>query len=339
MQVAVLGAGSWGTALGATLAGKGYPVTLWDTDVSVLDDITSTHRNARYLPGIELPPTLSASADVTTALNGARLVVMAVPSHAVRGAAVVIAPYLTPGVAICSAAKGIEVDTLMTMSEVLQDVLPAWLHEGLTFLSGPSFATEVAAGLPTAVTVAGLDEQVTRQVQAAFHTASFRPYTSTDVVGVEVAGCVKNVVAIAAGICDGLGFGANARAALITRGLVEITRLAVCRGADPMTLVGLAGLGDLVLTCSSELSRNRTVGFELGRGRALPEIQASIGQVAEGVINSRSTRALAHRFGVDMPISEAVYQVLFEGYSPQLAVQELMTRQTKPESEGYPALA
>jgi glycerol-3-phosphate dehydrogenase (NAD(P)+) len=338
MQVAVLGAGSWGTALGATLAGKGYPVTLWDTDLAVLDGIVSTHRNARYLPGIELPATLTACADVQVALDGARLVVMAVPSHAVRGAAVAIEPYLTPGVAICSAAKGIEVDTLMTMSEVLQDVLPPGLHAGLTFLSGPSFATEVAAGLPTAVTVAGLDEEVTRQVQAAFHTASFRPYTSTDVVGVEVAGCVKNVVAIAAGICDGLGFGANARAALITRGLVEITRLAVCRGADPMTLVGLAGLGDLVLTCSSDLSRNRTVGLELGRGRALPEIQASIGQVAEGVLNSRSTRALAHRFGVDMPISEAVYQVLFEGYSPQLAVQELMTRQTRPESEGYPVL-
>jgi glycerol-3-phosphate dehydrogenase (NAD(P)+) len=338
MQVAVLGAGSWGTALGATLAGKGYPVRLWDTDVAVLDAIAATQQNTRYLPGIALPPTLRACADLPAALDGAQLVLLAVPSHAVRGVAVAIAPHLRPGVAICSAAKGIEVDSLMTMSEVLQDVLPVSLHPALTFLSGPSFAAEVAAGLPTAVTVAGLDERVTRQVQVAFHTASFRPYTSTDVVGVEVAGSVKNVVAIAAGISDGLGFGANARAALITRGLVEMTRLAVCRGGDPVTLVGLAGLGDLVLTCSSELSRNRTVGFELGRGRELADIQATIGQVAEGVINSRSTRALAHRFDVDMPICEAVYQVLFEGYSPQLAVQELMTRQTRPEPEGYPAL-
>jgi len=337
MWAAVLGAGSWGTALGATLAGKGHQVTLWDVDPVVLESVRVTHQNTRYLPGITLPDPLTASADLATALDGAELVVMVVPSHATRAVAVRIAPLLGSGVVICSAAKGIEVDTLMTMSEVLQDVLPAGLHRSLTFLSGPSFAAEVAAGLPTAVTVAGVDPEVTRWVQQAFHTASFRPDTSTDGVGVAVAGCVKNVVAIAAGIADGLGFGANARAALITRGLVEITRLAVCRGADPTTLVGLAGLGDLVLTCSSQLSRNRTVGFELGRGRSLPEIQAEIGQVAEGVLNARSTRALAQRYGVDMPICEAVHRVLYEGFPPHEAVVELMTRETKPESQGHPA--
>jgi glycerol-3-phosphate dehydrogenase (NAD(P)+) len=337
MRAAVLGAGSWGTALAATLASKGFPVTVWDLDVPVLTEIADRHQNSRYLPGIELPPSLTASADLRAALDGALLVVLAVPSHAVRGAAVQAEPWLEAETMICSAAKGIELDTLMTMSEVLQDVLPVGLHERLTFLSGPSFAKEVALGLPTAVTVAGVCEPVARRVQQAFHTVSFRPYTSSDVVGVELAGSVKNVVAIAAGIADGLGFGANARAALITRGLVEITRLAVCRGADPTTLVGLAGLGDLVLTCSSDLSRNRTVGLELGRGRKLSEIQAGLGQVAEGVLNSRSTRALAHRYGVDMPICEAVYRVLYEDFSPHQAVVELMTRETKPEVQGIPA--
>ena len=346
MRAAVLGAGSWGTALAATLASKGFPVTVWDLDVVVLTAIADRHENVRYLPGIELPPSLTASSDLGVALDGAELVVLAVPSHAVRSAAVLAAPWLAGQTAngqtangqtvICSAAKGIELDTLMTMSEVLQDVLPVGLHDGLTFLSGPSFAKEVALGLPTAVTVAGTCEWATGRVQQAFHTVSFRPYTSSDGVGVELAGSVKNVVAIAAGIADGLGFGANARAALITRGLVEITRLAVCRGADPTTLVGLAGLGDLVLTCSSDLSRNRTVGLELGRGRKLAEIQAGLGQVAEGVLNSRSTRALAHRYGVDMPICEAVYRVLYEDYSPHQAVVELMTRQTKPEVQGHP---
>jgi glycerol-3-phosphate dehydrogenase (NAD(P)+) len=269
-------------------------------------------------------------------LDGAELVIVVVPSQVVRAVAVQARPHLADGAILCSAAKGIELDTLMTMSEVLQDVLPPERHRNLAFLSGPSFASEVARGLPTAVTIAGVCEDVTRQVQDAFHTATFRPYTTTDVTGVEIAGCVKNVVAIAAGICDGLEIGANARAALITRGLAEISRLAVVRGADPLTLVGLAGLGDLILTCSSTLSRNHTVGVELGRGRSLEDIQAGLGQIAEGVLNSRSTRELALRHGVDMPISEAVYRVLYEGYSPSDAVVELMTRSTKPEKGGYP---
>lgn len=337
MRVAVLGAGSWGTALGATLAGKDFPVTLWDVDEAVITSVADHGENARYLPGVQLPPRLTASGDLATALDGAELVVIAVPSQVVRPVAEKARPHLADGVVLCLAAKGIELDTLMTMSEVLQDVLPAGLHENLTFLSGPSFAAEVARGLPTAVTIAGASQEVTCRVQDAFHTMTFRPYTSSDVVGVEIGGCVKNVVAIAAGICDGLEMGANARAALITRGLAEISRLAVQRGADPLTLVGLAGLGDLMLTCSSTLSRNHTVGVELGRGRALEDIQAGLGQVAEGVLNSVSTRQLARRHDVDMPISEAVYRVLHEGYAPSQAVTELMTRSTKPENGGYPA--
>jgi glycerol-3-phosphate dehydrogenase (NAD(P)+) len=335
MRVAVLGAGSWGTALGATLAGKDLPVTLWDIDQEVVASLMDRHENARYLPGVRLPDSLTATVDLSAALDAARLVVVAVPSHVVRQVVTQARPHLVEGAVLCSVAKGIELDTLMTMSEVLQDVLPPERHRNLTFLSGPSFAAEVARGLPTAVTIAGRSEEVTRWVQDTFHTATFRPYTSADVTGVEIGGCVKNVVAIAAGISDGLEMGANARAALITRGLAEITRLAVCRGADPMTLVGLAGLGDLMLTCSSTLSRNHTVGVELGRGRALAEIQAGLGQVAEGVLNTRSTRELARRHGVDMPISEAVYRVLYEGYAPRAAVVELMTRTTKPENGGY----
>ncbi|HVI74958.1 MAG TPA: NAD(P)H-dependent glycerol-3-phosphate dehydrogenase, partial [Anaeromyxobacteraceae bacterium] len=307
-------------------------VCLWDKDAPVLEAIAHKHENTRYLPGLALPPTITAKPDVARALEGAELVVFAVPSQAVRQVAIESKRLLHAGVPLCSVAKGIEVDTLMTMSEVLEDVLPVPMHPYLTFLSGPSFAKEVAAGLPTAVTIAGRWERISKQVQDAFHTRTFRPYTSTDVVGVEVGGCVKNVIAIAAGLSDGMGFGANARAALITRGLAEIGRLAVRKGANPMTLGGLSGLGDLVLTCSSEQSRNHTVGFELGRGKKLEDIQRALGQVAEGVLNARSTRDLARKLKVEMPISEMVYRVLYEGQAPRQAVGELMNREMKPEN-------
>jgi glycerol-3-phosphate dehydrogenase (NAD(P)+) len=331
MRCSVLGAGSWGTALASNLAGKGYTVTAWDKDGAVLEDITRNHRNERYLPGAVLPPTLHASADVAKALEGAELVVMAVPSHAIRQVAIEAKRHVHAGVPIVCVAKGIELESLMTMSEVLEDVLPVPLHPYLAVLSGPSFAKEVAKSLPTAVTVAARWERIAKQVQDAFHTKTFRPYTSGDVVGCEIGGCVKNVVAIAAGISDGFGFGANALAALITRGLAEITRLAVRKGANPLTLSGLAGLGDLVLTCSSDLSRNRTVGRGLAAGKTAEQIQAELGQVAEGVRNARSARELAHRLGVEMPITEMVYRVLYEGLSPREGVTTLMTRETKPE--------
>jgi glycerol-3-phosphate dehydrogenase (NAD(P)+) len=331
MRCTVLGAGSWGTALGATLASKGYPVTLWDKDVPVLEGIAKGHENSRYLPQIPLPPSLGASTDVARALEGAELVVFAVPSHAMRKVAIEAKRHLHAGVPLCSVAKGIEVDTLMTMSEVLEDVLPVPMHPYLTFLSGPSFAKEVARLLPTAVTIAGRWERITKTVQDAFHTRTFRPYTSTDVVGVEIGGCVKNVIAIASGMADGMGFGDNARAALITRGLAEIGRLAARKGANALTLAGLAGLGDLVLTCSSRQSRNYTVGFGLGQGRALEDLQKEIGQVAEGVLNARSTHDLSRKLGVEMPISHMVYRVIYEGQAPRQAVADLMGREMKPE--------
>lgn len=331
MRCAVLGAGSWGTALGSVLASKGYPVTMWDIDAEVLADIAQNQRNSRYLPDVVLPPSQTANPDLAAALAQAQLVVIVVPSHVTRRVAEQARPFLAQDALICCAAKGIEVDTMQTMSEVLIEVLPVQEHPRLTFLSGPSFAVEVARGLPTAVTVAGIDEGARRAVQEAFFTPTFRVYTTDDVAGVEVGGCVKNVVAIASGMCDGLGFGANARAALITRGLVEITRLAVCMGAQPVTLRGLAGMGDLMLTCSSPLSRNYRVGFALGQGRGLQEVQAELGQIAEGVQNAKSTMALARKYSVDMPICEAVHDVLYGGLAARDAALGLMTRDLKAE--------
>jgi len=331
MRTTVLGAGSWGTALASLLATKGYPVTAWDKDGGVLEDIAKHHRNERYLPGVALSANLHATPDIVKSLEGAELVVLAVPSHALRPVAIEMKRHVHAGTPIVCVAKGIEQESLMTMSEVLEDVLPVPLHPYIAVLSGPSFAKEVAKGLPTAVTVAARWERVARQVQDAFHGKTFRPYTSGDVVGCEIGGCVKNVVAIAAGISDGFGFGANSLAALITRGLAEISRLAVKKGANPLTLSGLAGLGDLVLTCSSDLSRNRTVGRGLAAGKGLEQIQAEIGQVAEGVRNARSTRDLAARLGVEMPITETVYQVINEKLDPREAVTRLMMRETKAE--------
>jgi len=331
MRSTVLGAGSWGTALSSVLASKGYPVTLWGRDQAVVDAVVTRHENPRYLPGIELPPSLGATTSLGRALEGAELLVLAVPSFAVRSVAIEAKHLVHAGVPIVSAAKGIESETLMTMNEVLEDVLPVAMHPYLTFLGGPSFAKEVARQMPTAVTVAGRWDRVAKAVQDAFHTRVFRPYTSNDIVGCEIGGVVKNVIAIAAGISDGLGFGANTRAALITRGLAEIARLAVRKGANPMTLSGLAGLGDLVLTCSSELSRNRTVGFGLGRGRTLDEIQKDLGQVAEGVRNAKTVRELSHRLHVEMPITEVVYRVLYQDMPAKQAVIDLMTREPKAE--------
>jgi len=331
MRAAVLGAGSWGTALASLLAGKGYAVTAWDKDVAILDEIAKKHRNERYLPGVELPAGLGATREVQKALEGAELVVLAVPSHAVRQVTIEAKRHVHAGTPLVCVAKGIELETLMTMTEVMEDVLPVTLHPYIAALSGPSFAKEVAKGLPTAVTIAARWERIARQAQEAFHTKTFRPYTSGDVVGCEIGGCVKNVVAIAAGISDGLGFGANALAALITRGLAEISRLAVRKGANPLTLSGLSGLGDLVLTCSSDLSRNRTVGRGLAQGKNADDIQKELGQVAEGVRNAKSAWALAQRLGVDMPITETIYRVLYEGLSPRDAVTGIMMRETKPE--------
>ncbi len=330
MRATVVGSGSWGTALGMVLAEQDR-VTMWDVDPEPLAGISARHENTRYLPGIRLPDNLRAESDLAAALEGSDLIVLAVPSQAMRAVAEQVYPHLRPAVLICSVTKGIELDTSMTMSEVLEDVLPIPHHPYLCYLSGPSFAVEVAQGLPTAVTIAAHWVRTAESVQSAFHTRRFRPYSSTDVVGIEIGGCAKNVIAIATGLAEGLGYAANARAALVTRGLAEITRLGIAKGANPLTLSGLAGVGDLMLTCTSEKSRNYRVGYGLGQGRSLAEVQAELGQTAEGVLNARSVRGLAASLGVEMPICEAVYRLLYEDLSPDDLLGEVLGRGLRRE--------
>jgi glycerol-3-phosphate dehydrogenase (NAD(P)+) len=322
----VLGAGAWGTALAKVLADKQNQTTLWSHRKDLADKINQERVNARYLPIAELPPTLTATSDLERALRGAELVVVVVPSHALRGVIREAKPFIPPNALLCSATKGIENDSLMLMSEVLMDELGRDVEPRLTYLSGPSFAKEVAQGQPTTVVVAGKSEAETLAVQHAFATDRLRVYSSDDVVGVEVGGALKNVIAIAAGCVDGLGFGHNSRAGLITRGLAEIGRLAAKKGANPLTVAGLSGMGDLVLTCTGELSRNRTVGCELGKGKTLDQVLAHLGHVAEGVKTAKSAYDLGVKLDVDMPISTEVYRVLYEDKSPRQAVVDLMTR-------------
>ncbi len=294
MRATVLGAGSWGTALGSLLAGQGWDVRMWDIDVATLEDITSKHENTRYLPGLTLPPTLTGVPNLDHAMDRADLVVMAVPSFAVRGVTEQIHDLLLEGSPLVSVTKGVEVDTLLTMHEVMQHVLDERHHRYLACLSGPSFAVEVARGVPTAVTVAATTEETAAAVQGAFYTATFRPYTSTDVMGVEIGGCTKNVLAIATGYAAGVGLATNTAAMLMTRGLAETTALGIRRGARPETLRGLSG-------------------FALGQGRTLKDIKTELGQVAEGVQNAKSVHRLAALYDVDMPISETVYRLLYDG--------------------------
>lgn len=325
-NVAVIGAGAWGTALAKLLADKGNPTAIWAHHAELAERIQRERQNHRYLPNVALPASLRATSDLEDALRGAELVVIVVPSHALREVVRAAGPYIPQGALLCSATKGIENESLMLMSEVLVDELGPEAEPRLSYLSGPSFAREVAAGQPTAVVVAGKSPQTTHVVQRMLATERFRVYSSEDVVGVEVGGALKNVIAIAAGICDGLGLGHNARAGLITRGLAEIGRMAAAKGASPLTLAGLSGMGDLVLTCTGELSRNRTVGLELGKGRKLDEILAGLGHVAEGVKTAKSAYELAGKLGVSMPIVVEVYRMLYEGKPPPQAVVDLMTR-------------
>lgn len=325
-KVCVLGAGAWGTALAKVLADKGRTTTVWAHEPTVAATINETHENSRYLPGAKLPDCLDCTADLEEALRGAELVVVVVPSHALREVMVRAKPFIPKDALLCSATKGIENDSLMLMSDVLVDVLGKEVEPRLTYLSGPSFAKEVAAQMPTAVVVAGHHEASTHAVQRDFATDRLRVYSSDDVVGVEVGGALKNVVAIAAGAIDGLGFGHNSRAGLITRGLTEIGRLAASRGGNLLTVAGLSGMGDLVLTCTGDLSRNRTVGFELGRGRKLADILAGLGHVAEGVKTAKSAYDLSIRQKIEMPITSEVYQVLYQDKDPRQAVVDIMTR-------------
>jgi glycerol-3-phosphate dehydrogenase (NAD(P)+) len=332
--VAVVGAGAWGTALANVVARKGIDTVLWSHEADVAAAIAERGRNARYLPEVQLDARLRATADLAEAVEGAAWVVSVSPSHVVRAVMGRAAAHMAPGARVVSASKGIENESLKTMDEVLADVLPGDAGRTASYLSGPSFALEVARDHPTAVTMASRDAASARAAQELFQTPYLRVYTSDDVRGVELGGSLKNVVAIAAGVVEGLGFGHNTTAALITRGLAEITRLGVACGADPRTFAGLAGMGDLILTCTGALSRNRSVGVELGKGRPLDDILGGMVAVAEGVRTARSAHDLAARMGIEMPIVDAVHRMLFGGLAPAAAVEMLMLREPKAETWG-----
>ncbi|MCC7179252.1 MAG: NAD(P)-dependent glycerol-3-phosphate dehydrogenase [Acidobacteria bacterium] len=328
-QVTVIGSGSWGTALAVHLSHVGHAVTLWARDAALAAEMGARRANPVYLPDITFPPSLRSTASLEEALSGAGVVVVAVPSHGVRAVARQMAPRLVPGALVVSATKGIEEGSLLRMSEVLSAELPA--AGDVAVVSGPSFALELARGLPTAVVVASAAHRSVERVQAEFRSPSLRLYGTPDVAGVEIGGALKNTIAIAAGVVEGLGQGHNALAALITRGLAEVTRLAVAMGGQRETLAGLAGLGDLVLTCTGGLSRNRHVGAELARGRSLGDVLASTKMVAEGVRTTNAALALGVRFGVELPIAEQVSEVLSGRKDPPTALRELMGRRQKAE--------
>jgi glycerol-3-phosphate dehydrogenase (NAD(P)+) len=329
--IAVMGAGSWGTALSLLLAGKGYDVRLWEFRKEAAQRLQSERENREFLPGVKLTDNILVHWVAARCLTDAEIVVLAIPSQFARLALSGMAEAFPPGVIIVNAAKGIEEGTLKRPSQVVQDLLPGAFPDHYAALSGPSHAEEVSRGIPTTVVAACASLQTARVVQETFYTPTFRVYASQDLAGVELGGALKNVIALAAGICDGLGFGDNTKGALLTRGLAEIARLGIKLGGSPRTFAGLSGMGDLITTCMSRHSRNRFVGEQVGKGRTLDDVLASMTMVAEGVRTTRSARDLAHRENVPMPITEAVYSILFEGKGPLAAVTELMTRDLKVE--------
>ncbi len=335
-EIAIIGAGAWGTALSIVLGRKGtHGVRLWAYEKEVRESITKRRTNDLFLPGAAIPKTVTPTNDFAEALRGVHVVVSVMPSHHCRALFRQMAPHLTPEMTFVSATKGVEADSLLRMSEVIAQVLREsgrLPRPRIGALSGPSFAKEVARGDPTAITIASHDRELADTIQREFSEPSFRVYTNDDVVGVELGGSLKNVIAIASGVCDGLGLGFNTIAALITRGLAEITRLAVACGAHADTMAGLAGIGDLVLTCTGGLSRNRTVGVDLGKGRKLDEIIAGMhGMVAEGVLTTNAAVGLAQKYGVEMPITQQVHAILHQDKSPRDAIHELMTRRATSE--------
>jgi glycerol-3-phosphate dehydrogenase (NAD(P)+) len=327
--IAVLGAGSWGTALAIQFARSGRPTLLWGRAEDDPAGMQQARENARYLPGAKFPPSLRAEPELQRVFEEAPLVVVAVPSHAFRAVLTLMKPLVRPETRLAWATKGFELDTGKLPHQVAREVLGP--DTSMAVLSGPTFAREVGMGLPTAMTVASNDEAYAWQIAEKLSGETFRAYTSTDIIGVEVGGAVKNVLAIGAGICDGLGFGANTRVALITRGLVEMTRLGVALGAQPATFMGLAGMGDLVLTCTDNQSRNRRMGLALAAGKTVKEAEAEIQQVVEGVLAAEAVHRVAARAEVEMPICEQIYRILYEGAEPQAAVVALMKRELKSE--------
>jgi glycerol-3-phosphate dehydrogenase (NAD(P)+) len=328
MRCAVVGAGAWGTALADLLARNGHDVRLWAYEPDVVESINTKRENVRFLRGYALSPSVEAIGDIRRAVDGAELVTLATPSHVLRGIVKSAAASLSGSAPLVVATKGIEPETLCLMTEVVEQEV-----RGATVvaLSGPSFAVEVVSCQPTAVVVASTRDEAAGIAQRAFSSRYFRAYTHTDVIGVELGGALKNVMAVATGIAEGLGLGFNARAALVTRGLAEMTRLGAALGAEQSTFAGLAGLGDLVLTCTGSLSRNRAVGVEVGKGRTLEDVLRNKETVAEGVLTAQSARALAARQGVEMPIVDTVNRVLFEGQPARGAIAALMTRELRAE--------
>jgi len=331
-EYAVIGAGSWGTTLANLLAQKKYDVTLWCYETDLTERMQRNRINDIYLPDIVLADNLQFTSSLKQAVTDKKILVFVTPSQVTRQVLEQALPYISPETMIVSASKGIENNTLKLLSEIFEELLPAAMHQQLVFLSGPSFAREVSQGMPTAVVAAGRDLGYAEQVQTIFSTEKFRVYTHTDVIGVELGGAMKNVIALAAGVADGLGFGYNSRAALITRGLAEMTRLGLKLGGKADTFAGLAGMGDLVLTCTGDLSRNRSVGIELGKGRKLDDILAGMTMIAEGVKTTLSAFQLAQKLNVDVPIIEQMYQILYQNKDPRQAVSDLMLRDLKPES-------
>jgi len=328
-EISIIGAGSWGTALAVMAARAGHVVRLWSRNEPVVDSINRYRVNPQYLKSTPIPEGIAATINIETALSRGSLVLIAVPSHAVRDTLDIVAPFLGENSIIVSVTKGIEIETTKRISEIVKEAVPT--SNPFVSLSGPSFAKEVVAGHPTAIVAASKDSAAARVVQNDLSFENLRIYTNTDVVGTELGGSVKNVMAIAAGMTAGLGFGANSVAALITRGLAEITRLARREGAQMETLMGLAGLGDLVLTCTSNLSRNRFVGEELGKGRTLAEITAGLNEVAEGINTARAVKKMSDRAGLEMPITNEVNAVLYDGKPARDAVAELMSRPLREE--------
>ncbi|HTY76381.1 MAG TPA: NAD(P)H-dependent glycerol-3-phosphate dehydrogenase [Candidatus Bathyarchaeia archaeon] len=328
--VAVIGAGSWGTALALEVGRRGQVVRLWARDAALAAAITSTRENPRYLPGVRLPDAVTATADLLEALRDTELAIVAVPSHFARGVLEPMARWVPRGAALVSATKGLEPGTMLRMSQLLSELVPG---HPVAALSGPSFAREVALGKPTALVVASADAAVARRLQERLTAPAFRVYTNRDLVGVEIGGALKNVMAIATGLSDGLGLGENARAALITRGLAEIGRLALALGGQAATLAGLAGLGDLVLTCTGTQSRNHRLGLSMAQGQTLAQAEGATRMVAEGVRTVASARALAARVGVTMPLCDEVAAVLFEGKPVREALASLLAREPRPEEE------
>jgi len=331
MTLAIAGGGSWGTALSIVLAPRFESLRLWVYETELAERLRATRENDVYLPGLRVPDHVEIVTGLAAALKDAEMVLCVIPSRHARGLYTRMLPHLEPSMIFASAAKGLEDGTLLRMSEVLAEVVQPRFAPRIAVLSGPTFAREVARGEPTALVVASADSETASRVQAAFSGPTFRLYTNADPIGVEIGGALKNVIAIAAGVVEGLGLGSNTMAALITRGLAEITRLAMAMGGQPKTLAGLAGLGDLVLTCEGELSRNRRVGAELARGRTLAEITGSTPMIAEGVESCAAAVALGAKFGVDLPIIQQMHAVLHQSKDPREAIRGLMERSLKGE--------